>query len=169
MALWRGPLLGDLRDQPWVGAEATAAEEMLRHCLDYRISALLTLGRVPPALAAAAQLSAADPLSNRGCLLHVLQQAPELASWPRDPEWTGAVEVATPTVSRTTGGTAVEIDLLPISEFYGGAIYFGGDQAAVVLHEWHRWTAICRTASIRRSASSSCLRGPASRSRWPAG
>jgi hypothetical protein len=37
--------------------------------------------------------------------------------------------------------TAVEIELLPIAEFYGGAIYFDGDHAADVLHEWHRWTA----------------------------
>ncbi|MBJ7341633.1 FAD-binding oxidoreductase [Mycolicibacterium sp.] len=37
--------------------------------------------------------------------------------------------------------TAVEIDLLPIGEFYGGAIYFDGDDAADVLHAWQRWTA----------------------------
>lgn len=140
MSLWRGPFLEDLRDQPWVGPDATAAEEMRRDCLDYRISALLALGRTPLALASAAQLSAADPLSDRACWLHVLalyrcgrtsdaletytrhvrtldaelglqpgpelrelqtailRQAPELAAWPRHPEWTGAAEVATPTV-----------------------------------------------------------------------
>ncbi|KAA0080288.1 AAA family ATPase [Mycolicibacterium sp. P9-64] len=140
LALWRGPFLEDLSDQPWVTAEAVAAEEMRRDCLDYRISALLALGRVPLALASAAQLSALDPLSDRGCWLHVLalyragrtsealdaytrharrlddelglqpgselrelqtailQQAPELAAWPRHPEWTGAVEVLTPMV-----------------------------------------------------------------------
>ncbi|MCW2513477.1 MAG: transcriptional regulator, putative ATPase, winged helix family, partial [Mycobacterium sp.] len=32
----------------------------------------------------------------------VLRQAPELAAWPRQPEWTGAVEVATPTGHATT-------------------------------------------------------------------
>lgn len=36
--------------------------------------------------------------------------------------------------------TAVEIDLLPISEFYGGALYFDGDDAAAVLREWARWS-----------------------------
>lgn len=36
--------------------------------------------------------------------------------------------------------TTVEIDLLPIAEFYGGAIYFDGDHAADVLHAWQRWT-----------------------------
>lgn len=140
-SLWRGPFLEDLRDQPWVGPEAAAAEEMRRDCLDYRISALLALGRVPLALASAAQLNAADPLSDRACWLHVLalyragrtsdaleaytrhartlddelglqpgpelrelqtailRQAPELAAWPRHPEWTGAAEVATPAVA----------------------------------------------------------------------
>ena len=139
MALWRGGFLEDLRDQPWVAAEAVPAEELRRNCLDYRISALLALGRVPAALAASTQLTAADPLSDRGCWLHVLalyrsgrtsdaldaytrhahlldeelglepgaelrdlqtailRQAPELAAWPRHPEWTGAVEVVTPT------------------------------------------------------------------------
>ncbi len=140
MSLWHGPFLEDLRDEPWVGAEATQVEELRRDCLDHRITALLALGRVPLALAAAAELSASDPLSDRGCWLHVLalyrsgrtsdaldayarhatmlddelglqpgaelrdlqtavlRQAPELAAWPRAPEWTGAAEVVTPTV-----------------------------------------------------------------------
>ena len=141
---WRGPFLEDLRDQPWVAAEAATAEAMRRDCLDYRITALLALGRVPLAVAAAAQLSATDPLSDRACWLNVvslyragrtsdaleayarharmldvelglqpghelrelqtavLRQAPELAAWPRPPEWTGAVEVATPTMAVPT-------------------------------------------------------------------
>ncbi len=37
--------------------------------------------------------------------------------------------------------TAVEIDLPLIPEFYGGAIYFDGSDAAAVLHEWQRWGA----------------------------
>lgn len=36
--------------------------------------------------------------------------------------------------------TAVEIDLLPISEFYGGALYFDGGDAAAVLREWAQWS-----------------------------
>lgn len=36
--------------------------------------------------------------------------------------------------------TAVEIDLLPIAEFYGGAIYFDGAQVADVLRGWQRWS-----------------------------
>jgi hypothetical protein len=35
--------------------------------------------------------------------------------------------------------TAVEIDLLPIAEFYGGAIYFDGAHAAEVCHAWRQW------------------------------
>jgi FAD/FMN-containing dehydrogenase len=37
--------------------------------------------------------------------------------------------------------TAVEIQLLPITEFYGGAIYFRGERARDVLHAWRRWSA----------------------------
>ncbi|TFV57893.1 FAD-binding oxidoreductase [Mycobacterium sp. PS03-16] len=36
--------------------------------------------------------------------------------------------------------TAVEIDLLPIAEFYGGAMYFDGAHAAEVLHTWAGWS-----------------------------
>ncbi|AFM16235.1 FAD/FMN-dependent dehydrogenase [Mycolicibacterium chubuense NBB4] len=35
--------------------------------------------------------------------------------------------------------TSVEIDLLPIAEFYGGAVYFDGSDAAAVLHAWTAW------------------------------
>jgi FAD/FMN-containing dehydrogenase len=35
--------------------------------------------------------------------------------------------------------TAVEIDLLPIAEFYGGAVFFDGADAAAVLHAWRSW------------------------------
>lgn len=37
--------------------------------------------------------------------------------------------------------TAVEIDLPPIPEFYGGAVYFDGGDAAAVLHAWRGWSA----------------------------
>ncbi|PRC60453.1 FAD-linked oxidase, partial [Mycobacterium sp. ITM-2017-0098] len=37
--------------------------------------------------------------------------------------------------------TAVEIELLPIPEVYGGAVYFDGDDAAAVLHAWQSWSA----------------------------
>ncbi|KMO80353.1 FAD-binding oxidoreductase [Mycolicibacterium obuense] len=37
--------------------------------------------------------------------------------------------------------TAVEIDLLPIAEFYGGAVFFDGADAGAVLHAWAAWCA----------------------------
>ncbi|MGE2736344.1 FAD-binding oxidoreductase [Mycolicibacterium vaccae] len=37
--------------------------------------------------------------------------------------------------------TAVEIDLVPVPEFYGGAVYFDGADASVVLHAWRTWSA----------------------------
>ncbi|MDN4518659.1 MULTISPECIES: FAD-binding oxidoreductase [Mycolicibacterium] len=36
--------------------------------------------------------------------------------------------------------TAVEIDLPPIPEFYGGAVYFDGADTAAVLHAWRSWS-----------------------------
>lgn len=36
--------------------------------------------------------------------------------------------------------TAVEIELLPIAEFYGGALYFDGADAAAVLGGWQQWS-----------------------------
>ncbi|MFY1621233.1 hypothetical protein [Micromonospora sp. WMMD736] len=35
--------------------------------------------------------------------------------------------------------TSIEIDL-PIPEFYGGALYFDGGDAAAVLHAWWQWS-----------------------------
>lgn len=37
--------------------------------------------------------------------------------------------------------TSVEIDLPPVTEFYGGAVYFDGKDAATVLHAWREWCA----------------------------
>ena len=37
--------------------------------------------------------------------------------------------------------TSVEIELLPISEIYGGAVYFDGSDAADVLRVWRDWSA----------------------------
>lgn len=36
--------------------------------------------------------------------------------------------------------TSVEIDLLPISEIYGGAIYFDGSDAPAVFRAWREWS-----------------------------
>jgi hypothetical protein len=37
--------------------------------------------------------------------------------------------------------TAMELDLVPLSEVYGGALYFDGTDAATVLHAWRDWCA----------------------------
>lgn len=36
--------------------------------------------------------------------------------------------------------TAVEIDLLPYPEFFGGALVFDGSEASAVLHAWRTWS-----------------------------
>ncbi|MGV0741697.1 BTAD domain-containing putative transcriptional regulator [Mycolicibacterium sp. XJ870] len=138
LELWRGPFLDDLRDQDWATPDAARAGELQSECVDHRITALLALGRMSAALAGVSQLRSAEPLSDRGCWLHmltlyrvgrasealetyvrharllddelglvpgtelrelqtaILRQAPELAAWPRPPEWTGAGEVPAP-------------------------------------------------------------------------
>ncbi len=37
--------------------------------------------------------------------------------------------------------TALEFDLLPVTEVFAGAILFPVERAAEILHAWHRWTA----------------------------
>ncbi len=53
--------------------------------------------------------------------------------------------------------TAVEIDLLPISQIFGGALYFDGADAAVVAHAWLDW---CRDLPEHSSTSIAFLRLP---------
>jgi len=35
--------------------------------------------------------------------------------------------------------TAMEFDLVPVSRFFGGALFFGADDTATVLHAWREW------------------------------
>lgn len=72
LSLWRGPLLEDLRDEPWVAAEAVRLDELRSECLDARITALLALNRPASALADIAALRAVDPYRDRGCWLHMV-------------------------------------------------------------------------------------------------
>ncbi|MET9853281.1 bagremycin/ferroverdin biosynthesis FAD-dependent oxygenase BagG/FevA2 [Streptomyces sp. NPDC006450] len=37
--------------------------------------------------------------------------------------------------------TAVEFELVPVSWFYGGGLFFAGEASADVLHAWREWTA----------------------------
>ncbi|MDQ8044115.1 MAG: BTAD domain-containing putative transcriptional regulator [Patulibacter sp.] len=69
LALWRGPLLEDLADEPWVRGEAAAAEEILADVRETRITALLAEGRVADAILAAQEVVAEGPLRDRGCWL----------------------------------------------------------------------------------------------------
>lgn len=69
---FRGPLLEDLRDQPWVTTESVRIDEVRSECLDARTTALLALGRTASALADAAQLRTIAPYRDRGCWLHMM-------------------------------------------------------------------------------------------------
>lgn len=53
--------------------------------------------------------------------------------------------------------TAVEIDLLPVSEIYGGALYFDSADAAVVVHAWLDW---CHDLPEHSSTSIAILQLP---------
>lgn len=72
LGLWRGELLEDLSDQAWVRAEANGVEELRTECRETQITALLAVGRVAPALAAAQELRAAHPSRDRACWLHMI-------------------------------------------------------------------------------------------------
>ncbi|TPG34475.1 hypothetical protein EAH80_13075 [Mycobacterium hodleri] len=66
--------------------------------------------------------------------------------------------------------TAVEIDLLPIAEFYCGVIYFDTVIAPPTFcTRGSAGRSTCRRVPTRRSASSSCHPSRASPSRWRAG
>ncbi|GEE03627.1 FAD-linked oxidase [Gordonia spumicola] len=60
---------------------------------------------------------------------------------------------------KATLGVVVDtvIDLLPLTGFYGGALYFDGDDAAAVLHAWQAWT---RTLPDDADTSVALLRLP---------
>ncbi len=72
LALWRGPLLEDLRDEDWVRRESAGVEELRAECRENRVTALLALGRSAEALADAVRLRADDQLRDRACWLLML-------------------------------------------------------------------------------------------------
>lgn len=53
--------------------------------------------------------------------------------------------------------TALEFDLVPVSEFYGGALYFDGSDAESVLHTWATW---CESLPEQATTSVALLRLP---------
>ncbi|CAN5570960.1 BTAD domain-containing putative transcriptional regulator [soil metagenome] len=72
LALWRGPLLDDLRDEDWVRQESAGVDELRTECRENRVTALLALGRGAEALTEATRLRADDPLRDRACWLLML-------------------------------------------------------------------------------------------------
>ncbi|MFE3291409.1 BTAD domain-containing putative transcriptional regulator [Rhodococcus sp. NPDC059234] len=72
LASVRGQLLEDLSDEPWVQVEAAGFDEVRTECRETRITALLALGRVAPALIEAAQLCSEFPFRDRTCWLRML-------------------------------------------------------------------------------------------------
>ncbi|CAN5213608.1 BTAD domain-containing putative transcriptional regulator [soil metagenome] len=72
LALWRGPLLEDLRDEDWVRQVAAGVDELRAECRENRVTALLALGRSAEALTEAARLRADDYLRDRACWLLML-------------------------------------------------------------------------------------------------
>ncbi|MFG1604104.1 BTAD domain-containing putative transcriptional regulator [Actinoplanes sp. NPDC049265] len=69
---WRGPLLGDLRDEHWVRPEAAARDERRVECAENLITALLGLNRIPEAVGQAGVLAASAPLDERAARLRMI-------------------------------------------------------------------------------------------------
>lgn len=65
--------------------------------------------------------------------------------------------------------TEVEFDLLPIPQFYGGALYFDGTDAAAVLHQWRRWCADLPQTVTTSVALLQLPDAPDVPRRWPVG
>lgn len=82
LGVWRGPLLSDLQDEPWVQAEARALDELRLECREIRVTALLAEARLAQALVAAQELRDEDPLRERATWLTMIalyrsQRGPE--------------------------------------------------------------------------------------------
>ncbi len=68
----RGHLLEDLRDEHWVEVAAASFDEVRTECRETRITALLALGRLAPALVDATELCSEFPFRDRTCWLRML-------------------------------------------------------------------------------------------------
>jgi SARP family transcriptional regulator, regulator of embCAB operon len=67
LALWRGPVLGDLRDGPAVNAFATWVEEVRLECLELLVEASLELGRHREIVGRLYTLTTEHPLREAFC------------------------------------------------------------------------------------------------------
>ena len=72
LGLIRGPLAAEFADQEWVRVAAAALEERRVGGTQTLITGLLGSGRIPAALTLAAELAAAQPLSENACRLLML-------------------------------------------------------------------------------------------------
>ncbi|MEU2347284.1 BTAD domain-containing putative transcriptional regulator [Modestobacter sp. NPDC049651] len=86
---WRGPLLADLADEPWVQVERVRLDEQRAECRETLAAALLATGRTGAALAELTALRAEHPLRERAAELQVLalhragRSAEALEVWAR--------------------------------------------------------------------------------------
>lgn len=72
LALWRGAVLEELRDEDWVRAAAGRLDERRSECRELLITALLGCGRFAEAVVEAERLRTAEPLRERGAWLQML-------------------------------------------------------------------------------------------------
>ena len=71
LAVWRGPVLTELRDLPWVAVAAAGLDERRSECRELLVRALLALGRLGDALGHAQLLVTDHPFSEPARWLHL--------------------------------------------------------------------------------------------------
>lgn len=72
LSLWRGPLLADLPDDPWVLRERRRVEERMQRCVEVLVTALLGQRRPAEALEQARRLVDLQPLRDQAVWLYML-------------------------------------------------------------------------------------------------
>jgi DNA-binding SARP family transcriptional activator len=72
LSLWRGPLLADLPDDPWVLRERRRVEERMERCVEVLVTALLGQRRHAEALEQARRLVDLQPLRDQAVWLYML-------------------------------------------------------------------------------------------------
>lgn len=75
LALCRGPLLGDLADEPFVGGEAVRFDQLRLRVAEQRVELLVALGDTAEALRSLEPLDIAHPYNERICELKMLALA----------------------------------------------------------------------------------------------
>ena len=72
IALWRGPLLADLADEPWVAVEAARLDELYAQCNELWVTALMGQASVGEAISQSHRLVQAHPLRERSWWLRMM-------------------------------------------------------------------------------------------------